>query len=157
MKKHILALFAVITLAACSLTPTIAPIPAQSPQQVVNQACVLVPGILDILKIQEPAFPASTAAAIDNAQKVVSGAIVDGDAIPGICSPGFAVNAATVQTLANTIMPVIVNAVELSPVVTPQVKAEVAAAQGIFLLIQAQQASQPGEAVAVPTPALTAQ
>ena len=152
MKKLIISLVSIASLAACG-TPVIQPLPTQSPQQIASQACVLLPGILGILRLQEPVFPASTAAAIDNAQKIVSGSTVEGVVIPGICSPGFAVTAASVQTLANNVMPVIVNAVELSPTVSPQVKAEVAAAQGIFLLIQAQQAAQAG---AVVTPAVSA-
>jgi hypothetical protein len=156
MKRFILAALAAFSLIGCANTTTqpstIDPLAqAMQPQQIVAQACVLLPGILSILQVQEPAFPASVAADITRAQQIISGATINGVAVPGICTAGAVINAASVQTLANTVMPIIVNAVELSPAVTPQVKAEVAAAQGIFLLVQAQQAAKAGGAATAPS------
>lgn len=146
-----------VALASCTSAPTlpsVQPIEPLTPQQLVSQACVIVPGVLNILALQADAFPTSAQADIKNAQKIVSGS---GPTVPGICTIGATVDATSVQTLANTVMPIIVNAVELSPTVTPQVKAEVAAAQGIFLLIQAQQAAQAGAvAPAIPVVPSTA-
>lgn len=141
----VLVAVAALALTGCGTTPatpttvTLQPV-TPSTQQIVTQACVLLPGILDILAVQDPAFPASVQNGISNAQKLVSGTALNGVAVPGICTAGAAIDGTSLLTLTNTVMPIVVNAIELSPTVTPQVKAEVTAVQGIFLLVQAAQA-----------------
>jgi len=139
MKKLALAfVLSSAVLSACTTQP-IQPLTPLSPQQVVSQACVLLPGILDILQAQAFAFPASVASDIGKAQNIVS----------SICTPGATVDATSVASLEQTVLPIVVNAVELSPAVSPQVKGEVLAVQGIFNLVNSIKASQ---AAAVPVP-----
>lgn len=131
MKKHILALFAVIALAACGTTPTNGA-STQTPQQIAAQVCPPVETALVGLQ-SLVGLPIETMTVINTAIPIVN----------GVCAAGATVDLASLQKFNQTALPALLSAVKASTLSAEQQNAIVlditAAKLVVGAFIQAQQ------------------